>query len=109
MDNGQAKGRAMRTAWKIFGLTLLVVLGLQAPAPTAFASSLSLDSLLRADGTLDLTRGASGGVDLRGWNVALDPKRGPVLSRVDAAPMTGETWSALPGHGLNGQVNALAL
>lgn len=85
----------------------LCLLASQAPMPTALASSLSLDSLVRADGTLNMMTGASGGVDLRGWQVNLDPKRGPVFSRTNGAPKAGEAWAGL-GPGLNNDVNIVA-
>lgn len=95
----------------IFLLTLGVVglLVLQTPAPVAAqAKQLAVESLLNTDGTLNLTTGASGAVDLRGWHVTLDPQRGPVLSRGNAGEVADETGSAL-GHGLYSAVNALAV
>jgi hypothetical protein len=75
---------------------------LEAPA----SSSLSVATLLNSDGTLNLRPGASGKLDLAGWNVTLDAERGPVFA--PAAPTAG-SWSAL-GTGISGGVvNALAI
>ena len=45
-------------------------------------------------------------LDLKGWQVALDPKRGPVFS--PAPPPLADFWSALD-MGLNGSVSAIAV
>jgi hypothetical protein len=70
----------------------------------------SPEGLLNADGTLDLSTGFQGTLDLRGWQVTLDGKRGPVLepaSLPDAFQVTA--WHALPNQGLNLTVRALAV
>lgn len=67
----------------------------------ARSPEISIETLLNPDGTLRTT-GASGVVNTGGWNVTLDPKRGPVLSRESAAPMSDASWSALPRNGLKG-------
>ena len=93
-----------------FAALMAAMLGIGLPAQ---AQSRTLDpaSLLNPDGTLDLTSNPHGFFDLRGWDVALDSVRGPVLSpqnRPARAAASG-VWSALPGNGLNGYVEALAV
>jgi len=64
--------------------------------------------LLNPDGTLDLSAGFEDTLDLRGWDVFLDPQRGPVLKL--ASQVTD--WNALPNQGLQGlndRVSALAI
>ncbi len=111
---------------------LLFFASLQTPAlraafPTSastgtFASSIPATELLNPDGTLNLHSGRSGTVDLAGWNVSLDPQRGPVFTRDDStrdrgnivdaglahSPFTAGTWSAL-GNGVSSFVLALAV
>ena len=74
------------------------------------AQMLPVDNLLNSDGTLNTSTGASGVLDLRGWNVTLDSARGPILSHDASAPAApnANTWSALV-NGLNGTVYALAV
>lgn len=85
----------------LLALAVIGLMALYAPAPAAAqARMLSVESLLQPDGTLNPHAGASGAVDLRGWKVKLDPKRGPVLSRANPAPTATETWAALPHNGL---------
>jgi len=70
----------------------------------------SPEGLLNPDGTLDLSTGFQGTVDLRGWQVTLDGERGPVLEPVslpDAFQVTA--WNALPKQGLDNAANALAV
>lgn len=73
-----------------FSIALVLVLTVIATftfseAHAALPQTLSVESLLNPDGTLNLTNSADGAVDLRGWNVALDSKRGPVLSPASSA------------------------
>jgi len=58
--------------------------------------------LLRHDGTLNLSTGWSGSLNISGFSVHFDALRGPVF-----APAT-ETWSPL-GDGLNGACYAIAV
>lgn len=59
-----------------------------------------VEDLLRADGTLDLTTGWSGALDLSGFSVRLDAERGPVFTALT------ETWSPV-GDGFNGACHAI--
>jgi N-acetylneuraminic acid mutarotase len=71
------------------------------------AGAVSPDRLLDPDGTLDMSTGFEGTLDLRGWDVFLDPQRGPLLE--PASQVTD--WNALPNQGLQGvndRVSALA-
>ncbi len=61
--------------------------------------------LLRPDGTLNLTTGFSGSLDVSGFGMELDPARGPMFHAL--AP-TAIGWSAL-GTGTDGNVYALAV
>ncbi len=84
---------------------LLAWLSTSFEIPLATADVLSVSELLNANGTLNLTKGKVGTVDVREWNVQLDPQRGPVFT--PDAP-TASNWSAL-GNGVNGVVVALAV
>jgi len=71
----------------VFGLFMLVALNIGVTVPVGAADNASSaiaggnlipvqPSMLKADGTLNLSNGAIGGaLDLRGWDVTLDPKR----------------------------------
>ncbi len=76
------------------------------------AQMLPIATLLNPDGTLNTLTGASGALDLRGWNVMLDPACGPILThaaRGPAAPNIVRTWSPLAHKGLNNFVSAFAV
>jgi hypothetical protein len=115
-------------------ITLLAGLGLLAPSAVPSASahfeSATVERLLNPDGTLNLNSGLSGTLDLHGWDVTLDSKRGPLLTRqrggseplpkqardlhvgsgtFDPAVSLAPAWQALPHHGLYGTVFALAV
>ena len=81
---------------------------------SAPARAVSPEGLLNPDGTLNMSTGFQGMLDLRGWKVILDGERGPVLkpaSRPAASQVTA--WNALPNQGLGGgsspSVRALAV
>lgn len=71
----------------------------------AQAGSISAAELLNPDGTLNLTTGKEGMVDMSGWRVRLDPQRGPVFA--PDAP-AANSWSAL-GKGLDGEATSIVL
>ena len=63
-------------------VVVLLALGVMASAPPAQAAQMiPVQALLNPDGTLNLSTGASGALDLRGWNVTLDSVRGPILTQ----------------------------
>jgi trimeric autotransporter adhesin len=114
----------MRTKPIKFVLNLVVIVALTLswlPVTSAAAISaphapaaqmLPVEPLLNLDGTLNPRAGASGALDLRGWNVTLDSARGPILTHNTSAPAesNANTWSALTHNGLTGaMVNALAV
>jgi hypothetical protein len=68
------------------------------------------DALLNPDGTLNISTGVRGAIDLRGWNVTLDTMRGPVFEPSDRALLLPGTvdWSPL-NTGVNGAVQAVAI
>ena len=77
--------------------------------PTSAAST-SPEGLLNPDGTLNMNKAFTGTLDIAGWNVQMDPLRGPVFSSATlAAP--GE-WANV-GMGVDGSltglVNAIAV
>src|SRR5579859_8105470 len=80
-------------------------------APAAI-QAVSPARLLNPDGTMRLDGQFAGSLDLKGWNVRLDARRGPVFAPGgggEAAP--GGQWASL-GAGasaLNGTVYALAV
>ena len=86
-------------------LVALVILTAPMAGMHAAAQTLPIEALLNSDGTINASTGASGAFNLRGWNVTLDSKRGPLLTRGD----TPAAWSALAHNGLNSRVNALAV
>jgi hypothetical protein len=97
---------ALTLAWlPVTSVAAALVLGTHA-SPT---QQIPVDTLLNPDGTLDTSTGASGALDLRGWNVTLDSERGPILTRDAPAAPNADTWSALANNGLNGPVQALAV
>ena len=55
-----------------------------APIGAGAAPGVSPAGLLNVDGTLALAPDSSGSLDLEGWNVTLDPARGPVFDRAQA-------------------------
>lgn len=76
------------------------------PANTTAAAALPA-SLLHPDGSLNLSDGFSGSLDLRGWQVKLDVQRGPILAPTAASPgwnLLG-TWTGTTGD----QVYALTV
>jgi len=83
------------------------------PADTERAQTQALDpaSLLNPDGTLDLTSNPHGVFDLRGWDVALDTLRGPILTPRASAAAAPEAsvWTPLANDGLSYWVYALAV
>jgi len=79
-------------------------------APVDLAGAASPEGLLNPDGTLDLTTGFQGTLDLSGWEVTLDGERGPVFKpTASSAASTTPGWHALPNQGLNNTVFALAM
>ena len=88
---------------------LLLVLILGAPGPVVAAQDddpiqvqkTSPEELLNADGTLNLDGAFHGTLDLAGWNVQIDPQRGPVFAP-DSGPTPGQ-WANL-GTGANGSI-----
>ena len=71
--------------------------------------AVSPETLLNPDGTLNLLTGFEGTLDLRGWEVTLDSKRGPVLKPASSTAAAGAGWHALPNQGLDNTVFALAV
>lgn len=73
---------------------------------------LDLGALLKPDGTLDLTKGVSGSLNFKGFDVAIDPVKGPVFkpSRLvaGAGAALADPWYNVLG-GLNGPCYAIAV
>ncbi len=90
----------MKAAFPRIGLALALCVGAggtalpaqaQVPEEPAIAEStetVSPAGLLSVDGTLALAPDSSGSLDLKGWNVTLDPARGPVFgpAKMDDGP-----------------------
>ncbi|CAG0946391.1 hypothetical protein ANRL1_02968 [Anaerolineae bacterium] len=114
--------RATRFATWVALLALLFVLAAAGNPPgvsaamsaPVFAPNIPAADLVNTDGTLNLATGFNGTLDLRGWDVKLDAKRGPIFSRESktgndlppaAPPQRPQgvpgTWSPLPFKGLN--------
>lgn len=100
-------GHRIRGYLIALGAALFVIIGLSTSfgIPIARAAWISPGELLNPDGALDLTTGKVGTVDVSGWDVRLDPRRGPVLA--PHAPSSA-AWYAL-GSGVNDIVEALAI
>jgi hypothetical protein len=99
--------------------------------PSALIQSLPVQSLLKPDGTLNLTTGFKGALDLTGWEGTLDGLRGPIIRRqssttrevAERSALAGYSesrvaypylpqatgWISLPNHGLNSYVYAMAV
>jgi len=83
------------------------ILGTAPPAAAALGgAAVSPQGLMNPDGTLDLSTGFQGTLDLRGWEVTLDAERGPILKPALSA-VSG--WHDLPKDGLDGDVYVLAV
>jgi hypothetical protein len=79
--------------------------------PSPVVGTVSPAGLLNPDGTLDLSTGFQGTLDLRGWAVTLDGERGPALAPASQLAAAAEVaaWNALPNQGLDNTVYALAV
>ncbi|MEK6751509.1 MAG: choice-of-anchor Q domain-containing protein [Chloroflexota bacterium] len=90
----------------LFAFVLLAsLLGGATPAQAAEGNTaLPVERLLNADGTLDLSAGYSGELDITNFDISLDPALGPVFKPL-AVP---NTWNAL-GDGVNSFINAIAI
>src|SRR3990172_8342326 len=75
-------------------ITSLSSLGLAATSP--HSESLIAAEFLNPDGSLSLAADFSGSLDLEGWDVSLDPLRGPVFQ---PAAATYNQWTSLGGAG----------
>ena len=107
--------RVVKALYPLFAAALLVVSLGAAPcrpiqaAPVAPPGSASPQGLLNRDGTLDLTTGLQGTLDLSGWKVTLDAERAPVLKpAAGSATPSSPGWHALSNQGLDKTVYALA-
>jgi trimeric autotransporter adhesin len=102
-------------------LNLVVIMALMLawqPAASATATSvadvqaaqmLPVENLLNSDGTLNTRIGARGVIDVHGWDVTLDSRRGPILTRAAPAAPNADTWSPLAHSGMDSDVLALAV
>jgi hypothetical protein len=99
-----------------FLLNVIVVCGLLTSlfGSAAFVSSahaaksdagLPVAQLLNVDGTLDLSKGYSGQVDIANYGVSLDPDHGPVFRPL----ATPNIWNALGSMPLSSDVLAIAI
>lgn len=102
-----------RKLFLMFGLLVVFSLSLVTANPsqassiqtTPIENKIPVAALVKPDGTLDLHRGVNGSLDVVGWNVTLDPQRGPVFTQNSPA---ASGWSGL-GNGLDGTVLAVAV
>ena len=114
------------------GTLLALLASSTAPVASAQSQTIPVERLLNPDGTLNLSAGGSGTLDLSGWQVTLDSQRGPILERQSGAaqattesstvvggsdpqgvllgaPQPAPLWLPLPNRGLSGIVYALAI
>lgn len=79
-----ASRTARRTMQIVLHAALLLAILLGAAPASALSqaqpAAIPAASLLNPDGTLKLDGAASGAINLSGWNVSLDPQRGPVFA-----------------------------
>ena len=114
---------------RLAGVAMLILLAVAGNAPRASAHQdasapdttlLPAERLVNTDGTLHVAPGFIGTLNLRGWDVTLDARRGPLLARAQARPMAipphspmvvgnPTTWTPLSYGGLNNSVLALAV
>src|SRR5450759_2726625 len=80
------------------------------PSISTQFQTIPVERLLNPDGTLNLSAGGSGTLDLRGWQVTLDSKRGPLFQPASGPPANPATdvWSPL-GTGMDSIVFAIAV
>ncbi len=97
----------MKKILLLFSLLCCLLAGTAwASGPTTTTTAVTAE-FLRADGTLNMPAmaGQNLSLDLKGWNVSLNPTLGPVFA---PAPTSALGFSALD-KGLNGNVNAIAV
>ncbi len=68
-------------------------------------AAIPLAELLNPDGTLRLSGGRAGSIDLSGWQMVSPPGAAPRFAPADAAPGTAAPESALPPDGNPGNTN----
>ena len=111
--------------FRILRIILLVVALLAQPAGLAGAQDIAQNNLIPAqrlinpDGSLRLDAASSGSLDLKGWDVRLDPRRGPVFARLpQQSPFQivlqffgwfGRGSNGAGGGSLNNEVDAIAI
>ncbi len=112
------RGRPLRFVALFLSLGVLFLLTTPAIPPAAAAQTIPAAvvrnsdaasqtvpaaTLRNPDGTMNLANGINATLDLHGWQVTLDSKRGPVLSPASSAvPQSASLWHVLPHQGLNG-------
>ena len=109
---GRSSSFTRRTRSKTLHLSLItamltVALGTATAQPIQAeladpSGTVSPEGLLNSDGTLDLSTGFEGVLDVSGWQVALDDERGPVLRAASSSatsPVAG--WHSLSNQGLS--------
>ncbi|MBI3175949.1 MAG: S-layer homology domain-containing protein [Chloroflexi bacterium] len=88
------------------GLVGLPTVAVHAQSGSALTSP---DGMLNPDGTLKVDGAFNGALDLKGWDVAIDPQKGPVFSQANS-PALGN-WENLGegGSALNYYVSSIVL
>ena len=85
-------------------LTLLFGMLPAGPVRAAENTDLPVEQLLNSDGTLNLTTGYSGNLDISNYGVMIDPERGPVFKPLSVP----DVWTGL-GAGANSDVYFITL
>jgi hypothetical protein len=107
----------------LFCSPLMPVTQARAAGQADGAQDAPLEELLNSDGTLNLDGNFSGALDIAGYNVQIDPLRGPVFGPANVAPQAGAAdadagggasgqWGSLGGGGAvfnNGVISAVAV
>jgi len=98
----------------VLGLALIPASASAQPASRAASPAVdkvSPEGFLNPDGTLRLDRKSSGQLNLSGWDVQLDPQRGPLFAPppVPLASLTLGHWDDVGLTSVNSQVRAIAV
>ncbi len=79
-----APGSRTKRLLPLLAIVHLLIVALPCAAQEGDADPLSIDRVLKPDGTLDMSTGFRGSLDARGWKVDMEPDGTPRFSKDDA-------------------------